>query len=77
MTLSKNPIAQQEAEAKFKRKQMLARDASKAMAEYEAAQAATREKTARLKKARLAKEAAEAQAAAEAPPKAKGGKKKG
>ena len=58
---------------------MLARDATKAMIEYEAAQAATREKTARLKKERLAKEAAEAKAAAEAPakPKVKGGKKKG
>jgi hypothetical protein len=70
-------MQQEKAEASFKRKQMLARDASQAMVDYAAEQAATREKTARLKKARLAKEATEAKAAAEAPPKAKAGKKKG
>ena len=45
------------------------------MADYEARQAATREKTARLRKLREAKEAADAKAAAEAPEVK--GKKKG
>ena len=46
----------------------------KAAAEYEAAAIATREKTARLRALREAKQAVDAQAAAEAPPKAKVGK---
>lgn len=78
--LSKSPkeMQQEKAEASFKRKQVQAREATKAMADYAAEQTATRDKTARLRKERLAKEAAEAKAAAEAPPKpkAKGGKKK-
>lgn len=49
-----------------------AEDGRKAMAEYEANIVATREKTERLRAARLAREAAEAQAAP--PPKAKGTK---
>jgi len=70
-------MQQEKAEASFKRKQMLARDATKAMIEYQAAESATREKTARLKKERLAKEAAEAQAAAQGGEiSKKGGKKK-
>jgi hypothetical protein len=47
------------AEARFKSKEERARDGAKAMMEYEAAGVALREKTARLKAARLAKEAAE------------------
>jgi hypothetical protein len=43
----------------------------KAAAEYEAAAIATREKTARLRALREAREAVDAQAAAEAPPKAR------
>jgi len=46
------------AEATFKKEQR-AREGAKAMADYEAASVATREKTARLKALRLAKEAAE------------------
>ncbi len=46
------------AEASFKKEQR-AQDGAKAMAEYEAASVAAREKTARLKALRLAKEAAE------------------
>jgi hypothetical protein len=46
------------AEATFKKEQR-AQDGAKAMAEYEAAGVATREKTARLKALRLAKEAAD------------------
>jgi hypothetical protein len=57
--------AQTEAEAKFKRRQDQARDGVKATAEYEAAAVAMREKTARLRALRLAKEAADEKAAAE------------
>ena len=42
-----------------KKREQQARDGAKAMAEYEAAGRATREKTARLKALRLAKEAAQ------------------
>ena len=68
--LSKTPKEAQQAlaEAKFKRKELQARDGAKAAAEYEASQVATRAKTARLKALREAKEAADAKAAAEAPP---------
>jgi hypothetical protein len=66
--------AQTEAEAKFKRRQDQARDGVKATAEYEAAAVAMREKTARLRALRLAKEAADEKAAAEKKGEA-GGKK--
>ena len=55
--------AQQRAEASFKKKELQAREASKAMAEYEAGRVAEREKTARLKLLREAKERADAAAA--------------
>jgi hypothetical protein len=55
--------AQARAEAAFKRKELQAREASKAMAEYQAARVAEREKTARLRLLREAKEAADAAAA--------------
>ena len=55
---------QERAEASFKRKEVQAREATKAMADYQAAHAATREKTARLRQLRLAKEAADHNAAA-------------
>jgi hypothetical protein len=58
----------QEAEAKFKRRQDQARDGMKAAAEYEASAIATREKTARLRALREAKETADAKAEAENPP---------
>ena len=54
---------QAKAEASFKRKETQAREATKAMAEYEASQLATRAKTERLKALRLAKEAADREAA--------------
>jgi hypothetical protein len=66
--------AQTEAEAKFKRRQDQARDGVKATAEYEAAAVAMREKTARLRALRLAKEAADEKAAEEKKD-ATGGKK--
>jgi hypothetical protein len=56
--------AQARAEASFKRKEHQARDGRLATAEYEAAGQAMREKTARLKKLREAKEAADREAAA-------------
>jgi hypothetical protein len=71
-----NKEVQAKAEASFKRKELQARDATKAMADYEAGQIATRDKTARLKALRLAKEAAEAKAEAEKPKVVKTGKKK-
>jgi hypothetical protein len=55
--------AQARAEAAFKRKELQAREASKAMAEYQAAGLAEREKTARLRLLREAKQAADAAAA--------------
>jgi len=54
--------AQERAELNFKKKEIQARDASKAMAEYEAGLRSEREKTARLKALREAKEAADAAA---------------
>jgi hypothetical protein len=70
--------AQARAEATFKRKEQQARDGAVAMKEYNAAGLATREKTARLRELRLAKEAADREAAksAKAAPKAKVAKKK-
>ncbi len=79
MSKSSSKQTQEQAEARFKRKDQQARDASSAMAEYEATQAATRKKTERLRALRLAKEAEDAKAAALAPPpepKKKAGKKK-
>jgi hypothetical protein len=67
-TLSKEAL--ERAERNFK-KEMQAREASKAMAEYEARMQAEREKTARLRLLREAKEAADA--AARAAAKAAGG----
>jgi hypothetical protein len=52
-----------QAEAKFKRKEAQAQAGAKAMADYEAANRAVTERTARLKALRLAKEATEARGA--------------
>jgi hypothetical protein len=57
---SQDKAAQARAEASFKRKEQQARDGKLATIEYEAAAKATREKTARLRALRLAKEAKEA-----------------
>jgi len=53
---SKNVKDMERAQAAFHKKEVQAREATKAMAEYEAAGDAVREKTARLKALRLAKE---------------------
>ncbi len=60
--------AQDRAEASFKHKQVQARESKKAMVEYEAAGQAMRDKTARLRGLRLAKEAADRQAELDKPP---------
>ena len=56
--------ARERAELKFRKKEIEAREASKAMADYQAGLVAQREKTARLRALREAKEAAEAAAKA-------------
>ena len=58
--------ARERAEMKFKKKEIEARDASKAMADYKAGLIAQREKTAKLKALREAKEAADTAAKAAA-----------
>jgi hypothetical protein len=50
--------ARDRAEASFKKQEQRAREGAKAMAEYEAEGRAMREKTARLKSLRMAKQAA-------------------
>jgi hypothetical protein len=56
--------ARERAELKFRKKEVEAREATKAMADYKAGLIAQREKTARLKALREAKEAADATARA-------------
>ncbi len=58
--------ARERAELKFRKKEIEAREASKAMADYQAGLVAQREKTTRLKALREAKEAADAAAKAAA-----------
>ena len=54
------------AEASFKKQEQRAREGAKAMADYEAEGRAMREKTARLKSLRMARQAAEKVVVAEA-----------
>jgi hypothetical protein len=56
--------ARERAELKFRKKEVEAREATKAMADYKAGLVAQREKTARLRALREAKEAADAAAQA-------------
>jgi hypothetical protein len=58
MTTQTQPNVREEAEARFKKKEQQAHEGAKAMADYEAAALATREKTARLRSLRLAHQAA-------------------
>jgi hypothetical protein len=60
---NKSKEAHDRAEAGFKKNAQKAHEGQKAMAEYEAAGRAIREKTSRLRSLRLAKEAAEQKAA--------------
>jgi hypothetical protein len=64
IVMSTSDEARNRAEASFKKKEQQAREGAKAMADYEAAGRALEKKTARLRALRLAKEAADAQAAA-------------
>jgi len=66
--VAKNP---DRAETLFNKKEQRERDGHKAMAEYEAEQRAVREKTAKLRALRLARDAALAQAPPAAPAKKK------
>ena len=65
-TTTPSQEARERAELNFKKKEMQAREASNAMAEYQAALCAEREKTARLRLLREAKQAADAAARAAA-----------
>jgi hypothetical protein len=70
--VAKNRDANPErAEALFNKKEQRERDGHKAMAEYEAEQRATREKTAKLRALRLARDAALKEAPPAAPEKKK------
>ena len=64
----KNTRDMERAQAAFHKKEAQAREGATATAEYKAAANAERAKTERLKALRLAKEAAEREAAANAPP---------
>lgn len=60
--------ARDRAEASFKKQEQRAREGAKAMADYEAEGRAMREKTARLKSLRMAKQAAGKEAVADSEP---------
>jgi hypothetical protein len=62
--VSDSETARHRAEARFKKKELQAREGAEAVADYEAAGRAVEKKTARLKALRLAKEEAGRQAAA-------------
>jgi hypothetical protein len=66
--------AKARAEASFKRKEEQAQEGAKAWAEYEAQRRAVAEKTERLRALRLAREAADKEAAQQAATKKVGGK---
>ena len=67
--VSKSTKDMERAQASFHKKEMQQREGAVAMAEYNAATAAERAKTERLRALRFAKEAADREAAAAAPPK--------
>ena len=68
MSTPKNTKDMERAQAAFHKKEAQAREGASAMAEYKAATNAERVKTERLRALRLAKEAAEREAALNAPP---------
>ena len=68
MSTPKSPKDMERAQAAFHKKEAQQREGAKATAEYKAAGDAERIKTEKLRALRLAKEAADAKAAAEAPP---------
>ena len=68
MNTPKSTKDMERAQAAFHKKEAQAREGATAMAEYKAAGNAERAKTERLRALRLAKEAADREAAANAPP---------
>jgi hypothetical protein len=74
--VSKSPKDLERAQAAFHKKEAQQREGAVAMAEYKAAGAAERAKTERLRALRLAREAADAEAAENAPPPVKAVKPK-
>ncbi len=68
VSIPKNTKDMERAQAAFHKKEAQAREGATAMAEYKAAGNAERVKTERLRALRLAKEAAEREAALNAPP---------
>ena len=68
MSTPKNTKEMERAQAAFQKKEAQAREGATAMAEYVAAGHAERAKTERLRALRLAKEAADREAALKAPP---------
>ena len=66
--MSKSTKDMERAQAAFHKKEIQAREGASATAEYKAAGAAERAKTERLRALRLAKEAADREAALNAPP---------
>ena len=66
--VSKSTKDMERAQAAFHKKEIQAREGATATAEYKAASQAERAKTERLRALRLAKEAADREAAANAPP---------
>jgi hypothetical protein len=66
--MSKSPKDMERAQAAFHKKEAQQREGAVAMAEYNAATQAQRTKTEKLRALRLAKEEADAKAAAAAPP---------
>ena len=68
VSIPKNTKDMERAQAAFHKKEAQAREGASATAEYKAASNAERAKTERLRALRLAKEAADREAAANAPP---------
>ncbi len=67
MTMPDHSMERDRAEARFKRAQKATQDAKEAWAHYESEARAIREKTARLKALRLARDAADVQRAGKKP----------
>jgi hypothetical protein len=69
MTMPDHSMERDRAEARFKRAQKATQDAKEAWAHYESEARAVREKTARLKALRLARDAADSQRVGKTPAK--------
>jgi hypothetical protein len=76
MSTQKNSKDMERAQAAFHKKEQQQREGAKAMADYRAGEEAQRAKTEKLRALRLAKEAADREAEAKAPPPVKAVKAK-